>query len=73
MVVADDFARVEEARIALGQVIEQAGLSPLEAEILDLHLEGLTGPEIAARLGRADGTVKSALFRARKKLRRATA
>ena len=53
------------------------GLSSLGArdrEIISLHdLDALTSPEIAERLGIAEGTVKSRLHRARSKLRRALA
>ena len=53
------------------------GLSSLgerDREIIALHdLESLTYPEIAERLGIAEGTVKSRLHRARGKLRRALA
>jgi RNA polymerase sigma-70 factor (ECF subfamily) len=59
----------EEAAI-LGETIQQLfqGLSPLEGDILALHLQGCEVPEISRRVGRAERTVRRTLELARKDL-----
>lgn len=42
-----------------GPQIGRRPLSPRQRELLDLAAEGLTGPQIAARMGVGVGTVRS--------------
>lgn len=69
--VDDSLLRREEARIDLDRLIGQANLTPSEIEVLELDRRDLTDKEIACQLGKAVGTVKPLLFRAKKKLRHA--
>jgi DNA-binding NarL/FixJ family response regulator len=69
--VDDSLLRREEARIDLDRLISQANLTPSEIEVLELNRRDLTDKEIAWQLGKAVGTVKPLLFRAKKKLRHA--
>jgi DNA-directed RNA polymerase specialized sigma24 family protein len=74
----DDFALREaagaaaEEELALAEAVrpmaERAGLSPLEEAVLLLDAQGLTHRAMAERLGLAEGTTKSALHRARRKV-----
>jgi RNA polymerase sigma-70 factor (ECF subfamily) len=56
----------------LTEVVEQllSGLEPRDREIVTLHLQGYSIPEISARVGWAERTVHRALERVRKLLRR---
>lgn len=56
------------ARTDLRDLETRAGLAQREQSIWELDSQGLTGGEIAERLGIAEGTVKGTLFRVRKKL-----
>ena len=70
---AEDPAALAEAA-ELAERLEEAlaGLPPRDAEILRLfHLEGLSYPEVAGRMGIPDAQVGVALLRARERLRAA--
>ena len=56
----------------MADLIEQAidGLKPPDPEIFRLHLEGFTRPEIAARFGFTEATVRAKLDRIRARLAR---
>ena len=57
-----------ETRLSVQAMIER--LTPEQQRIVALHLAGLTGPEIAAVVGRGHQAVKSMQFRAFTRLRR---
>jgi RNA polymerase sigma factor (sigma-70 family) len=57
-----------ETRLTVQEMIER--LTPEQQRIVALHLAGLTGPEIAAVVGREHQAVKSMQFRAYTRLRR---
>jgi len=63
----DDQVIAEEARIQLHVALHRLG-EP-QRSIMLLRLQGLTGPEIAARLGMSHEAMKSAQYRAMAKLR----
>lgn len=63
----DDHVIAEDARAQLHSAL--AELKPVQREIVMLRLQGLTGVEIAARLGMHPDAVKSAQYRAFTKLR----
>lgn len=63
----DERVIAEEARIQLHEALAQLG-EP-QRSILRLRLQGLTGPDIAARLGMSHEAMKSAQYRAMAKLR----
>jgi DNA-directed RNA polymerase specialized sigma24 family protein len=44
-------------------------LTPEQREVVELRLAGLTGPEIAAAVGRSHGAVRALQFRAYQQLR----
>ena len=56
----------------VADLIERAidGLKPPDPEIFRLHLEGFTRPEIAARFGFTEATVRGKLDRIRARLAR---
>lgn len=63
----EDVALSEETRRTVRALL--AALPPEQRQILELRLAGLTGPEIAAVLGRSLGAVKIAQVRAFARLR----
>ena len=63
----DERVIAEEARIQLHEALAQ--LDEPQRSILTLRLQGLTGPEIASRLGMSHEAMKSAQYRAMAKLR----
>lgn len=63
----DERVIAEEARIQLHEAL--ARLAEPQRSILRLRLQGLTGPEIADRLGMNHEAMKSAQYRAMAKLR----
>ncbi|MEZ5962503.1 MAG: sigma-70 family RNA polymerase sigma factor [Planctomycetota bacterium] len=69
---APDPAGVAAANELVDEVVRlRADLTPAYAEVLDLHLrEGLNAKEIAARLQRPAGTVRTQLVRALEQLRK---
>jgi RNA polymerase sigma factor (sigma-70 family) len=58
-------ARIDEALVR--DVLDQ--LPPAQREIMELVYEGLSGPEIAARLGKREPSVRSSIRSARARLR----
>lgn len=64
----EEHALAAEARRALMTVLD--ALPPDQRAVVDLRLAGLTGPEIAAVLGKRPEAVKSTQFRAYTRLRR---
>jgi DNA-binding CsgD family transcriptional regulator len=64
----DNFALLQEVRQELRYQFERAKLTPSEIKCLLLQQEGMTESEIAQIMGKAIGTVRSWLARAKKKL-----
>ena len=64
----DDLAEESERRHSVQRVL--ASLSEEQRHVLELRLAGLTGPEIAAALGRSHGAVRTTQCRALTQLRR---
>ena len=63
----EDYAMGKESVEHL-RVFIQSHLSPLERQVLGLHLEGANYREIAERIGRNEKSVENALSRIRTKL-----
>lgn len=59
----------EENRHVLEEAIEQV-LSPLEKQVLDLHMTGMNYVEIAKVLGRDEKSIDNALHRMKSKIKR---
>jgi DNA-binding CsgD family transcriptional regulator len=69
--LAEDFAAHEDARTQLDELRAVANLSPQEAQVLDLQMEGFKDEEIAEQLGRKVGSVWSVTSRIKAKLLKA--
>lgn len=61
---------LEQERVAWLEAAIAAQLSPLEKQVLDLHITGMTYTEIAKVLGRDEKSTDNALQRIKHKLRR---
>lgn len=59
-----------ETRRWTEEIERRAKLSPAQEKVWRMHREGLRHADIAKKIGRAEGTVKSHLHRAREKLRK---
>jgi RNA polymerase sigma factor (sigma-70 family) len=64
----EDWQSCEEARRDLDRLSQRAGLSPREAEVLNLKRQGLTQEQIGGRLGITRGAVKKLEERAVQKM-----
>jgi RNA polymerase sigma factor (sigma-70 family) len=65
---------LEESQARIRQIMAAAEhLTPLQRQVLELYASGLSFPDIAPELGKAEGTVKSHWSRAIDKIRRRVA
>lgn len=68
---AQDFTLREEARLVIPSLVNRAGLSPREGQVLELHLKDYSELEISAALIIKEGTASALKATAKKKLRKA--